>query len=106
MNLSKQRGLIIGCHGGVGHAVLALLEHSGAGPRLREQLDTIFLVDRESPDNPVTLENGVLLPPTAIESAEDLAQLIREHHISEVIDLLSRKRLSTGLKRGDHRPDE
>jgi saccharopine dehydrogenase-like NADP-dependent oxidoreductase len=89
MKHSPRRALIIGCHGGVGYAVLALLQHSAAGQRLREQLDAILLVDRELPDRPVPLEQGVLLPPTTIGSADDLARLVREHHITEVIDLSS-----------------
>src|SRR5690606_27395808 len=75
MNQSHRRALIIGCHGGVGYAVLALLRHSAVGQRLREQLDAILLVDREPSDNPVPLEHGILLPPTTIESAGDLARL-------------------------------
>jgi homospermidine synthase len=89
MNHSDHRALIIGCQGGVGHAVLALLQYSAAGQLLREQLDRILLVDRRPPDGPVPLEQGELLPPTTIESAEDLARLVREHHITEVIDLSS-----------------
>ncbi len=89
MNHSNRRALIIGCHGGVGYAVLALLQQSAAGQRLREQLDAILLVDRKPPDGPVPLEQGVLLPPTTIESASDLARLVREHQITEVIDLSS-----------------
>jgi homospermidine synthase len=89
MNQSNRRALIIGCRGGVGYAVLALLQRSTAGQRLRQQLDAIVLVDREPPNGPVPLEQGVLLPPTIIESASDLVQLVREHHITEVIDLSS-----------------
>lgn len=89
MNHSSRRALIIGCHGGVGRAVLALLQHSTAGWRLREQLDAILLVDREPPNGPVPLDQGMLLPPTIIESASDLVQFVREHHITEVIDLSS-----------------
>lgn len=69
--------------------MLALFQHSAAGQRLREQLDAILLVDREPPDGSVPLEQGVLLPPTTIESASDLARLVLEHHITEVIDLSS-----------------
>lgn len=89
MNLSNRRALIIGCHGGVGQAVLALLQHRVAGHRLREQLDAILLVDREPANCPVHLEQGKLLSPTTIESPDDLASLVREYRVTEVIDLSS-----------------
>jgi hypothetical protein len=81
--------LILGCHGGVGSAVLALLEQSVPGHRLRERLDTIVLADRDPPRGPVPLKDVVLLPPTTVLSAEDLGRLVREHRITEVIDLSS-----------------
>jgi homospermidine synthase len=89
MTHSNDRALIIGCHGGVGHAVLALLQHSAPGRRLRERLDAILLVDRDGADRPVPLEDGVLLPPRTIASADDLARLVQEHGITQVIDLSS-----------------
>lgn len=89
MSHSNRRALIIGCHGGVGYAVLALLQHSTAGHRLRGELDAILLVDREPPNGLLPLEQGVLLPPTTIGSARDLSRLVREHHITEVVDLSS-----------------
>ena len=89
MSHSNRRALIIGCHGGVGSAVLTLLRHSTAGQRLREELDAILLVDRRPPNGLMPFEHGVLLPPTTIESASDLARLVRDHHITEVIDLSS-----------------
>jgi homospermidine synthase len=83
------RALILGCHGGVGSAVLALLELSTPGRKLREQLDPILLADRQPPPRPVPLKDGLLLPPTTVTSAEDLSRLVSEHHISQVIDLSS-----------------
>ncbi len=83
------RALVLGCHGGVGRAVLALLEHSGPGRRLRERLGAIVLADRRPAPVPVPLEGARLLPPTDVRSADDLARLIREHHLTQVIDLSS-----------------
>lgn len=89
MDRSNRRALIIGCHGGVGRAVLSLLANCAAGQHLCAQLAAILLVDRAPADAPSPLEQAVLLPPATIESADDLAQLVRKHDITEVIDLSS-----------------
>lgn len=89
MDRLNRRALIIGCHGGVGRAVLALLRHCAAGRRLHAQLEAIVLVDRAPAADPLPLERSQLLPPMAIESADDLARLVREHRLTEVIDLSS-----------------
>ena len=83
------RALVLGCHGGVGRAVLALLERSGPGGRLRERLGEIVLADRRPAPDAVPLPGARLLPPTDVRSAGDLAGLIREHQLSQVIDLSS-----------------
>jgi len=87
--MGAPRALILGCHGGVGRAVLALLEWSDAGRRLRERVGEIFLADRRPAAGPARLEGARLLPPTDVRSADDLARLIREHHLTQVIDLSS-----------------
>lgn len=86
---SRQRALVIGCHGGVGRAVLALLEHTAPGRRLLERLDALLLVDREPPTGAVPVKDALLLPPTTIFSAECLARLVRDHAVTQVIDLSS-----------------
>ncbi len=83
------RALVIGYDGGVGRAVLAVLQHSGPGRRLLEGLDEVLLVDRDRPQHAIPLEQATLLPPASIESAADLATLVREHRITQVIDLSS-----------------
>lgn len=88
MDVRGQRALVIGCHGGVGRAVLALLQHSAPGLRLREQIE-ILLLDRDDPQGPVPLKEAALLPPSSIDSASDLATLMCEHRITQVIDLSS-----------------
>jgi homospermidine synthase len=81
--------VIVGCHGGVGTAVLSLLEHSDPGRELRQRLDAVLLVDRRPRPGPVALKEGFLLPPTRIASGNDLSRLIREHRITRVVDLSS-----------------
>ena len=87
MNAARQRALILGCHGGVGRAVVALLERSGAGCRLRERLDGVLLVDRTRGET--QSKDAALLPPVAIASAMDLISLVDQHHVTQVIDLSS-----------------
>jgi homospermidine synthase len=89
MRHQTHRALILGCHGGVGRAVLALLERSAPGHRLRERLDAVVLADRTPPPDSVPLKDALLLPPTTVSSAEDLSRLVREHRITEVIDVSS-----------------
>lgn len=88
MASAKQRALILGCHGGVGRAVLALLEHSVTGRRLRERLDGILLADRQPLDS-ARLKDAVLLPPVTIASTQDLVRLVHLHRITQFIDLSS-----------------
>jgi hypothetical protein len=90
MSGNRHRALLIGCHGGVGRALLAVLHHTEPGRRLRNSLDALMLVDRELPA-PETRppEEGVLLPPTAIESSGDLCRVVTEHAITQVIDVSS-----------------
>lgn len=83
------RILVVGCHGGVGRAVLALLQHSEPGRHLREGAEEILLLDAGPPVAPVELDAATLLPPATIGSGEDLAALVREHRITKVIDLSS-----------------
>jgi homospermidine synthase len=84
-----RRALVIGCHGGVGSAVLALLEHSAPGRQLCESLESLMLVDREPPRVEVSLPDAVLLPPADVASAQDLARLIEQYGITQVVDTSS-----------------
>ena len=81
-----RRVLVIGCHGGVGRAVLSLLEFSEPGRQLRARMEAVFLADRGEPVVPVPLSDATLLPPTAILSATDLTRLVRAHGITQVVD--------------------
>lgn len=89
MTNREERALVLGCHGGVGRAVLSLLENSIPGRELRQRLDAIFLADAEPPQHDTPLDDGILLPPTRIACADDLARLVREHRVTEVVDLSS-----------------
>ncbi len=80
-----QRALIVGCRGGVGRAVLSLLEHSRPGRRLRSRLEALVLADTRGGSESVS--GAVALPPVTIRSAGDLAQIVREHRITQVIAL-------------------
>jgi saccharopine dehydrogenase-like NADP-dependent oxidoreductase len=85
----KERALVLGCHGGVGRALLALLEHSRPGRGLLQSIERLVLVDQQELPLAVSLPEAVLLPPTAVRSADDLAALVREHRITQVIDTSS-----------------
>ncbi len=87
--VQDQRALILGCHGGVGRAVLALLEHSEPGRKIQESLDTLVLADQEQSSPGTPLRDAVLLPPTRVDSSQDLARLIEEHGITQMIGLAS-----------------
>ena len=49
MSHNGHRALLLGSHGGVGRALLAVLEHTGPGRRLLDSLDALLLVDRVPP---------------------------------------------------------
>ncbi|MCZ2152361.1 MAG: hypothetical protein LC114_00430 [Bryobacterales bacterium] len=83
------RALLIGCHGGVGRAVLGLLEHTAPGREILNSLDGLILVDEAESSTSVGVGDSVLLPPMRVNSAGDLARLIRAHRITQVIALAS-----------------
>jgi hypothetical protein len=49
----------------------------------------VLLADREPPPGPAPLTTGILLPPTSVGSAQELADLVREHRITDFVDLSS-----------------
>jgi saccharopine dehydrogenase-like NADP-dependent oxidoreductase len=89
MNRINRRALVVGAQGGVGRAVLTLLERTDAGRRLLGGLDAVVLADRVPARAAAPLRGGVQLPPVTIRSGGDLARLIQEHQITEVVDLSS-----------------
>lgn len=85
----SQRALIVGYDGGVGRAVLSVLERTRPGSRLRGGIEALFLADRQPPRAPIRLSNSTILPPVSIESGPDLAELVQRHDLTQVIDLSS-----------------
>ncbi len=83
------RALFVGCHGGVGRAVLAVIERSAPGRRLAERLDTLLLVDRHHVDDPIVPPGATLMPPMTIGTVETLTALVRQHAITTVVDVSS-----------------
>jgi homospermidine synthase len=86
----RKRTLLLGAGGGVGSATLALLERHALGRRLLDGTRELLLLDREPPSQtlPTRLaEKARWLPPRSIENGNDLAALLREHPVDEVIEL-------------------
>ena len=83
------RALFVGCHGGVGRAVLAVIGRSAPGRRLAGRLDALLLADRQDVDAPIVPPGASLLPPMTIESVETLTTLVRQHGITTVVDVSS-----------------
>ncbi len=87
---ATDRALVLGCHGGVGRALLAVLEHTPPGRRILESLDLLLLADRTPPDaDGAASRVGRLLAPVLVESADDLGRLIRDHALTQVVDVSS-----------------
>lgn len=85
--MSKQRALIVGNQGGVGRTVVGLLNESPVGRGLAENLEALFLLDAGE-QAPGTGSNGaVTLPSQTVACADDLAKIVRDHRITQVIDL-------------------
>jgi len=82
------RALLLGFNGGVGRAVLSLLERSEPGARLLSGMEALFLADRAP--NPGDLPTrGQVLPPISVEAPEALEKLIRDHDLTQIVDLSS-----------------
>lgn len=67
--------------------MLALLEHSEPGLRIRETLETLVLVDQEESELRVPVRDAVFLPPARVSSPQDLARLIQAHGLTQIISL-------------------
>ena len=85
-----QRTLVVGAGGGVGSALLALLERHALGRRLLEGTSELLLLDRDPPHGqlPARLaEKARWLEPRTITQASEFDALLREHPVDEVIEL-------------------
>lgn len=80
---------MIGCQGGVGRAVLSLLENNPAGQKLLTKIHDLFVVDQGPYNQPLPVNGAVRLEPKRIETGKHLADLIRQYDLTKVIDLSS-----------------
>lgn len=88
--MAPTRTLVLGCNGGVGRAVLSLLERTKPGARLLKGIDLLLLADKAPPTEPPNLPARCeLLPPTAVEEPETLERLVQDHRLTQVVDLSS-----------------
>src|SRR5690606_841354 len=87
--MSARRALVLGCHGGVGRALLAVLERTAAGRRLLADLSGIVLADEVPASHVPGVRGAVLAPPVSVRSGDDLARLVEQHGITEVVDVSS-----------------
>ncbi|NVB42338.1 homospermidine synthase [Pseudenhygromyxa sp. WMMC2535] len=87
-----RRILILGAAGGVASATLALLERHPRGRALLGAGDQLLLVDDNVPNADDDLRalprpaNARWLPPQRVDTGEDLAALVREHRVDEVLE--------------------
>lgn len=87
--MGARRALVLGCHGGVGRALLAVLERTAAGRRLLADLSGIVLADEVPASHVPGVRGAVLAPPVSVRSGDDLARLVEQHGITEVVDVSS-----------------
>ncbi|GAO03446.1 homospermidine synthase [Anaeromyxobacter sp. PSR-1] len=81
--------LLVGAAGGVARALLSVLASTPLGRALAARLDALLLVDaRPLPPGPLP-PVAQPLPPAAIRNADDLARLVRDHGVDQVVDLSS-----------------
>lgn len=84
VGMPPRRLLVIGC-GGVGTAVLSLLDGHRLGREILGDDGAVFVLDQRAV---AELRPGMTsLPPTAITSAEQLRPLLAKHQISDVVEL-------------------
>lgn len=72
----------------MGRAFTSLLTGSAAGRHLKKQLEALYLVDAV-PSAEAPVAGATRLKPTTIRSADDLGRLVRDHRITQVVDLSS-----------------
>jgi hypothetical protein len=81
--------LLVGAAGGVARAVLSALARTAEGRALAAGLDRLLLVDARPTSAGPFLRSATLLPPQTVRTAADLARLVEEHRVDQVIDLSS-----------------
>lgn len=81
---------MLGAAGGVACATLALLDRHPLGRALLPTGTELLLVDGDGPQAHVPMPRGARwLPATNIERGDQLAELVAEHGVSQVIELAS-----------------
>lgn len=85
---ARGTALLVGAGGGVARAVLSVLAGTPSGRALRAGLDELLLLDAEPADG-LGVPGAKVLPPSRIRSGEDLARLVRDHGVDQVVDLSS-----------------
>lgn len=79
---------MLGAAGGVAGATLALLDRHPLGRALLPDNTELLLLDGEGPQPHVPMPRGARwLPAATIERAEQLAELVAEHRVDQVIEL-------------------
>ena len=77
---------MLGAAGGVGRVTLALVERHPLARQLRAGSE-LLLLDRVPEASPSAALPGRWLPAASVDSAHDLAELLRRHAVDEVIEL-------------------
>lgn len=86
----QKRALIVGAFGGVGQAVLTLLQRSVEGKKISSNYQKIFLFDKRLPHLGIPLSHNMeKLPQAYLENSEQLRALLLENKITQFIDLSS-----------------
>jgi homospermidine synthase len=81
------RVLVIGFDGGVGRAVMGALARTSLGHRITGAITELVLLDADPAQRRLALHRVRHLPPGAIRSGQELAELVRRYRIDQVIDL-------------------
>ncbi len=83
-----RRVLIVGAAGGVAGATLALLDRHPLGRALLPEGTELLLLDGEGPQPHAPMPAGARwLPAATIERGAELAELVAEHRVEQVIEL-------------------
>lgn len=87
----RGRALLIGYSGGLGQALVATLDKTSVGKTLRARLDELFVLDAKPLVSARIPDGSRLLPNERIGSGEQLARILRENRIAQVVDVSQTK---------------
>lgn len=78
--------MLLGCAGGVGSALLAVLQRSEVGRRLLGDFDVLFLADQNPTGlDPELTEGCHVLPAVSVRGPEDVERLIQQHRLTHFV---------------------